>query len=209
MYAAVQKQIDEIKDQAREIGASKFNKALAEFGFNMAAAASQHGMGGGLGGALRAAGAAAPSIMRSVKETEDLERKYAQLGKQMEVSLMQARVAAEKSDKQTAVQSVRAFQNDALQRQQLAEQIQHNRATERIAEGRMQAQEDKRRTDLARASLMARRIGEERARNEFKDILNAQDLKSKGVTYEQLAKRYSDEEYQKFLMSMTSLQPAE
>lgn len=208
-YAAVQKQIDEIKDQAKEIGAGKFKAALAEFGFNMAAAASQPGTGKGVAGALRAAGAASPTLMRSVKETEELQRKYTQLGKQMEVSLMQSRVAAEKGDKQAAIQFARMSENADLARQQLAEQIRHNRSVEGISAGRVASAEDKRRVDLARAGLMARRMGEDRARNEFKDVMNAAELKKQGVTYEQLAKRYSDEEYQKLLMSMTSLQPAE
>lgn len=208
-YAAVQKQIDEIKDQAKEIGANKFNNALAEFGFNMAAAASQPGVGGGISGALRAAGAASPTLMRSVKETEELQRKYTQLGKQMEVSLMQSRVAAEKGDKQAAIQFARMSENADLQRQQVAESIRHNKAIEGISAGKIASAEDKRRIDLAKVGLMARRMAEDRARNEFKDPINAAELKKQGVTYEQLAKRYSDEEYQKLLMGMTSLQPAE
>jgi len=139
LYKAMQEQIDDIKSKSKEIGERKTRDALSAFGFKMAAAASQVGAGSGLSGALRAAGAAAPTITESVRESDKMQREYDRLTKQMQVAMLQSKVAASRGDKQTALGLIKAAEQADLQRQTLAEQKRTNQARERIAAERARA----------------------------------------------------------------------
>lgn len=139
LYKAMQEQIDDIKSKSKEIGESRTRDALSAFGFKMAAAASQVGAGSGLSGALRAAGTAAPTITESVRESDKMQREYDRLGKQMQVAMLQSKVAASRGDKQTALGLIKAAEQADIQRRTLDEQIRANKARERIAADRARA----------------------------------------------------------------------
>jgi len=139
LYKAMQEQIDDIKAKSKEIGESRTRNALSAFGFEMAKAASQVGAGKGVFGALRAAGAAAPAITESVRDTDKMVREYDRLGKQMQVAMLQSKVAAGRGDKQTALGLIKAAEQADIQRRTLDEQIRANRARERIAADRARA----------------------------------------------------------------------
>ena len=209
LYKAMQEQINDIKSKSKEIGESRTRDALSAFGFKMAAAASQVGAGSGLSGALRAAGAAAPTITESIRESDKMQREYDRLGKQMQVEMLQSKVAASRGDKQTALGLIKAAEQADIQRQQLRADIDYKNRHLGVLQGRNEAMLNKQRLDLQKAGLLARNMGERRAQEEFKNVQNAMNYRKQGITLEALAKRYSDEEYQKLLLGMTSLQPAE
>jgi hypothetical protein len=108
------------------------NAAIAKFGFQMAAAASQPGTPGGLAGIIQAAGKAAPSISESLeahnKDVKDLKR----LGAQMTIEQAKYEAALERDDKRTAMSHAQNLRMMEMQMAQLVETKRSHMATENI-----------------------------------------------------------------------------
>jgi hypothetical protein len=111
----------EIKDQG-------FGKALAEFGFQMAANAAEPGQVGnrGLSGVLRSAAKASPTLAASISKTNELAQAADDNQQKLAIAMRQFEMAQRKGDNATALgfaAQVRQFQQVdkqiAVQREQL------------------------------------------------------------------------------------------
>jgi hypothetical protein len=132
--AAMKAMKDKMGGSSKEIKEQAFNKALAVFGFNMAAKGAQPGRGSGLQGLLASAGAAAPDLMASIEDSQKLAREADKTNAALEMEMIKYRIAERKGDKQTAMQhavNMRQLQQSqqqiGLQQQQLNEQIRSNK----------------------------------------------------------------------------------
>jgi hypothetical protein len=135
--AAMKAMKDKMGGSSKEIKEQAFGKALAAFGFSMAAKGSQPGRGSGLQGLLASAGAAAPDLMASIEDSQKLAREADKTNAAMEMEMIKYRIAERKGDKQTAMQhavNMRQLQQSqqqiGLQQQQLAETIRANKSKE-------------------------------------------------------------------------------
>jgi len=135
--AAMKAMKDKMGGSSKEIKEQAFGKALAAFGFSMAAKGSQPGRGSGLQGLLASAGAAAPDLMASIEDSQKLAREAEKNNAAMEMEMIKYRMAERKGDKQTAMQhavNMRQLQQSqqqiGLQQQQLAETIRANKSKE-------------------------------------------------------------------------------
>jgi hypothetical protein len=132
--AAMKAMKDKMGGSSKEIKEQAFNKALAVFGFSLAAKGAQPGRGSGLQGLLASAGAAAPDLMASIEDSQKLAREADKTNAAMEMEMIKYRIAERKGDKQTAMQhavNMRQLQQSqqqiGLQQQQLNEQIRSNK----------------------------------------------------------------------------------
>jgi hypothetical protein len=132
--AAMKAMKDKMGGSSKEIKEQAFGKALAAFGFSMAAKGAQPGRGSGLQGLLASAGAAAPDLMASIEDSQKLAREADKTNAAMEMEMIKYRIAERKGDKQTAMQhavNMRQLQQSqqqiGLQQQQLNEQIRSNK----------------------------------------------------------------------------------
>ena len=144
--AAMKAMKDKMGGSSKEIKEQAFGKALAAFGFSMAAKGSQPGRGSGLQGLLASAGAAAPDLMASIEDSQKLAREAEKNNAAMEMEMIKYRMAERKGDKQTAMQhavNMRQLQQSqqqiGLQQQQLAEQIRTNKSKENLMGQRIAA----------------------------------------------------------------------
>jgi hypothetical protein len=115
---------------AEEIKKGAFNKAITEFGFNLAAQASKPGQGGGLRGLLASSAAAAPALSASIAESQKLARAADDNARKMEVEFAKYKVALNKGDQQTAISLASNIRTMQQQQAQLDETIRSNRAKE-------------------------------------------------------------------------------
>lgn len=115
---------------AEEIKKSAFNKAITEFGFNLAAQASKPGQGKGLRGLLSAGAAAAPALSASIAESQKLARAADDNARKMEVEFAKYKVALNKGDQQTAISLASNIRTMQQQQAQLDETIRSNKAKE-------------------------------------------------------------------------------
>jgi hypothetical protein len=132
--AAMKAMKDKMGGSSKEIKEQAFNKALAVFGFSLAAKGAQPGRGSGLQGLIASAGAAAPDLMASIEDSQKLAREAEKNNAAMEMEMIKYRIAERKGDKQTAMQhavNMRQLQQSqqqiGLQQQQLNEQIRSNK----------------------------------------------------------------------------------
>lgn len=134
--------IDKQSGKSKEIKEKALGKALAEFGFNMAAQASKTGReskGQGLAGLLGSASAAAPVLSASIAESEKLAAAADENDIKMQIEMRKYNIAARKNDSATAMsaaQNMRILQQQQetikQQQAQLAETIRANKAKEGI-----------------------------------------------------------------------------
>jgi len=115
---------------AEGIKSQMLNKAITEFGFNVAAQASKPGRGKGLRGLLAASAAAAPTISASMAESQKLIRAAEDNARKMEVEFAKYKVALNKGDQQTAMSMASNIRTMQQQQAQLEETIRSNRAKE-------------------------------------------------------------------------------
>lgn len=178
MFEQVNARINEIKKEAKDVKEGAKMRALAQFGFQMAAAAAQPGMGRGIAGALRSAATAAPTISKSMAESDETYRRLTDNISKLEIAHLQAQQAANKGNKQAALQAINIERQIAAQEAQLAEIARHNRAVEGLSAQRVAAGN----TSLERTMMQTRGRLAERARaqasKEFSDPLKAQELKA-------------------------------
>jgi hypothetical protein len=136
----LQELIDKQSGKSKEIKEKALGKALAEFGFNMAAQASKTGReskGQGLAGLLGSASAAAPTLAASFAESEKLAAAADDTNMKLQMEMRKFNIATRKNDSATAMsaaQNMRILQQQQetirLQQAQLAEQERANRARE-------------------------------------------------------------------------------
>jgi len=115
---------------AEEIKGQMLNKAITEFGFNLAAQASKPGQGKGLRGLLAAGAAAAPTISASVAESQKLMRAADENARKMQIEFTKYKVALDKGDQQMAVSLASNIRQMQMQQAQLDETIRSNKAKE-------------------------------------------------------------------------------
>jgi hypothetical protein len=132
--------IDKQSGKSKEIKNNALGKALAEFGFNMAAQASKTGKeskGRGFAGLLGSASAAAPTLAASFAESEKLASIADDNDMKLQIEMRKFNIATRKNDSATAMsaaQNMRILQQqqETIQQQQrqLNETIRSNRAKE-------------------------------------------------------------------------------
>lgn len=144
--AAMKAMKDKMSGSSKELKEQAFGKALAAFGFSLAAKGAQPGRGSGLQGLLASAGAAAPDLMASIEDSQKLAREAEKNNAALEMEMVKYRIAERKGDKQTAMQhavNMRQLQQSqqqiGLQQQQVAETIRSNRAKEGLMGQRIAA----------------------------------------------------------------------
>jgi len=134
--------IDKQSGKSKEIKDQAFGKALAEFGFNMAAQASKRGREGygqGFAGLLGSASAASPILAASAAESQKLASAADENDFKMKIEMRKYDIASRKNDSATAMsaaQNMRILQQQQetikQQQRQLDETIRANRARERL-----------------------------------------------------------------------------
>ena len=129
--------IDKQSGKSKEIKDQALGKALAEFGFNMAAQASKTGRGRGFAGLLGSAAAASPILAASAAESQKLAAAADENDMKLQMEMRKFNIATRKNDSATAMQhatNMRQLQQSQetikLQQAQLAEQQRANRARE-------------------------------------------------------------------------------
>lgn len=178
MFEQVNARINEIKKEAKDVKEGAKMRALAQFGFQMAAAAAQPGMGRGIAGALRSAATAAPTISKSMAESDEAYRRLMDTTNKLEIANLQANQQMQKGNKQGALAAFAQIRQLEAQQAQLAETVRHNKAVEGLSAQRVAAGN----TALERTMMQTRGRLAERARaqasKEFSDPLKAAELKT-------------------------------
>ena len=198
---------------AEGIKSEMLNKAITAFGFNMAAQASKPGQGKGLRGLMSSAAAAAPTISASVAESQKLIRAAEDNARKMEIEFAKYKVALNKGDQQMAMSmatNIRQLQQADRQYQVELAKLEEQKRYHNMVGEKYKASGEASILKRAQLGLQARRQGETRAMNEFKDALVANEYKKKGITPDMLAKKYAKEAQGDLLSSMiTGLTPEE
>jgi len=132
--------IDKQSGKSKEIKEQALGKALAEFGFNMAAQASKkgrEGYGQGFAGLLGSASAASPILAASAAESQKLANAADDNDMKLQMEMRKFNIATRKNDSATAMsaaQNMRILQQqqETIQQQQrqLNETIRANKAKE-------------------------------------------------------------------------------
>jgi len=128
--AGLAKMIAEEKENAKSVMGDATRQALAKFGFQMAASASQPGAGKGIAGALRSAAAAAPALAESMAESRKAAQASQENARRMQIEFTKYKVALSKGDQQTAIGLASNIRQMQQQQAQLDETIRSNRAKE-------------------------------------------------------------------------------
>jgi len=198
---------------SEEIKKGAFNKAITEFGFNLAAQASKPGQGGGLRGLLASGAAAAPALSASIAESQKLARAADENARKMQIEFTKYKVALDKGDQQLAISTasnLRQLQQADRQYQVELAKLEEQKRYHNMVGQKYAAAGEGAALKRAQLGLQARKQGETRAMTEFKDPIRAMEYKNKGVTPDMLAKKYAREAQGELLSSMiTGLTPEE
>lgn len=205
MFDQVNARINEIKTEAKEVKEGAKMRALAQFGFQMAAAAAQPGAGRGIAGALRSAATAAPTISKSMAESDETYRRLMDTTNKLEIANLQAQQAARKGDKQAAVQFANMARQLAMQQAGLTQQLQIAREGHQIQRERLKAGDQKYAMQMAQLPMQARKQAAYEIQNELKNNpVVAAELQKSGKTVDQLISERAKMIQQSPLMSMVS-----
>ena len=128
--AGLAKMVAEEKENAKSIMGDATRQALAKFGFQMAANASQPGAGKGIAGALRSAASAGPALAESMAESRKLAQASQDNARRMQIEFTKYKVALSKGDQQTAISLASNIRMMQQQQAQLDETVRSNRAKE-------------------------------------------------------------------------------
>ena len=128
--AGLVKMIAEEKESAKSVMGDATRQALAKFGFQMAANASQPGAGRGIAGALRSAASAGPALAESMAESRKLAQASQDNARRMQIEFTKYKVALNKGDQQLAVSTASNLRMMQQQQAQIEETIRSNRAKE-------------------------------------------------------------------------------
>ena len=128
--AGLAKMVAEEKENAKSIMGDATRQALAKFGFQMAANASQPGAGKGIAGALRSAASAGPALAESMAESRKAAQAAQENARRMQIEFTKYKVALNKGDQQLAISTASNLRMMQQQQAQLEETIRSNRAKE-------------------------------------------------------------------------------
>ena len=170
------------------------DRALAEFGFSMAASAAQPGQarGRGIMGALQSAATASPVLAKSAAESDKIAREMDRNDRVMALNLKQFEIAQRSGNRRDAMSL--AIQNQALQRQNEQLQLQRDTLNETIRYhniyGNYLSQKGASSSGMQKAFLSGLSRADDRASRIAKDnwgkIDVRQDLKKQGFqTFDQ------------------------
>lgn len=145
---ALNDQIAKYSGRSKEIKERGVGKALADFGFQMAAAAAKPGEArrSGILGALESAAAASPTLAASTARTQELADAAEDNAMKMQLTMKQYEIAQRKGDTQAAAQMA---QNMRML-QQAEKQLELKRAEIAQSGGYQQGMLDIHRADMAR-----------------------------------------------------------
>lgn len=178
MFEQVNARINEIKKEAKDVKEGAKMRALAQFGFQMAAAAAQPGMGRGIAGALRSAATAAPTISKSMAESDETYRRLMDTTNKLEIANLQANQQMQKGNKQGALAAFAQIRQLEAQQAQLAETVRHNKAVEGLSAQRVAAGN----TAFERATMQTKERltakAQAQAAKDFSDPYKAAELRN-------------------------------
>ena len=128
--AGLAKMVAEEKENAKSIMGDATRQALAKFGFQMAANASQPGAGRGIAGAIRSAASAGPALSESMAESRKAAQAAQDNARRMQIEFTKYKVALNKGDQQLAISTASNLRMMQQQQAQLEETVRSNRAKE-------------------------------------------------------------------------------
>ena len=128
--AGLAKMVAEEKESAKSIMGDATRQALAKFGFQMAANASQPGAGKGIAGALRSAASAGPALSESMAESRKAAQAAQDNARRMQIEFTKYKVALNKGDQQLAISTASNLRMMQQQQAQLEETVRSNKAKE-------------------------------------------------------------------------------
>jgi hypothetical protein len=180
--------IDKQSGKSKEIKEKALGKALAEFGFNMAAQASKTGKeskGQGISGLLGSAAAASPVLAASVAESEKLAAAADENDMKLQIEMRKFSIASRKNDSATAMsaaQNMRILQQQQetikQQQRQLDETIRHNTKTENLMGARIGASGNAYNTALLRTKANLAVNAQKEAAKAWSDPFKSRELKT-------------------------------
>ena len=172
--------IDKQSGKSKEIKQQALGKALAEFGFNMAAQASKPGAR-----FLGSAAAASPTIAASAAESQKLAAAADENDIKMQIEMRKFNIASRKNDSATAMsaaQNMRILQQQQetikQQQRQLDETIRHNTKTENLMGARIGASGNAYNTALLRTKSNLAVNAQKQAARDWSDPLKGRELKT-------------------------------
>jgi hypothetical protein len=172
--------IDKQSGKSKEIKQQALGKALAEFGFNMAAQASKPGAR-----FLGSAAGAAPTLSASLAESQKLAAAADENDIKMQIEMRKFNIASRKNDSATAMsaaQNMRILQQQQetikQQKRQLDETIRHNKAVEGLTGARIGASGNAYNTALLRTKSNLAVNAQKQAAKDWSDPLKGRELKT-------------------------------
>jgi len=179
--------IDKQSGKSKEIKEKALGKALAEFGFNMAAQASKTGReskGQGFAGLLGSASAAAPVLSASIAESEKLAAAADENDIKMQIEMRKYNIAARKNDSATAMSAAQNMhilqqQQETIKQQQrqLDETSRHNKAVEGLTGARIGASNNAYNTAVMRTKSNIAINAQKQAAKDWADPFKGMELK--------------------------------
>ena len=176
--------IDKQSGKSKEIKDQALGKALAEFGFNMAAQASKTGRGRGFAGLLGSAAAASPILAASAAESQKLAAAADENDMKMQIEMRKFNIATRKNDSATAMQhatNMRQLQQSQAmiqqQQAQLAETSRHNRAVEGLTGARIASSGNAYNTAVMRTKSNIAINAQKQAAKDWADPFKGMELK--------------------------------
>jgi len=179
--------IDKQSGKSKEIKDQALGKALAEFGFNMAAQASKRGREGygqGFAGLLGSASAASPILAASAAESQKLAAAADENDMKLQMELRKFNIATRKNDSATAMQhatNMRQLQQSQetiqLQQAQLAETIRNHKITEGLTGARINASGNAYSTAIMRTKSNIAINAQKQAAKDWADPFKGRELK--------------------------------
>jgi len=183
----LQELIDKQSGKSKEIKEKALGKALAEFGFNMAAQASKTGReskGQGIAGLLGSASAAAPTLAASMAESEKLAAAADENDMKLQIEMRKFNIATRKNDSATAMQAATNMrqlqQSQAMieqQRAQLAETIRNHKVTEGLMGQRIASSGNAYNTAVMRTKSNIAINAQKQAAKDWADPFKGMELK--------------------------------
>jgi hypothetical protein len=172
--------IDKQSGKSKEIKQQALGKALAEFGFNMAAQASKPGAR-----FLGSAAAASPTIAASAAESQKLAAAADENDIKMQIEMRKFNIASRKNDSATAMsaaQNMRILQQQQetikQQKRQLDETIRHNMKTENLMGARIGASGNAYNTALLRTKSNLAVNAQKQAAKDWSDFSKNRELRT-------------------------------
>ena len=172
--------IDKQSGKSKEIKQQALGKALAEFGFNMAAQASKPGAR-----FLGSAAAASPTIAAAAAESQKLAAAADENDIKMQIEMRKFNIASRKNDSATAMsaaQNMRILQQQQetikQQQRQLDETIRHNMKTENLMGARIGASGNAYNTALLRTKSNLAVNAQKQAAKDWSDPLKGRELRT-------------------------------